>query len=398
MNVVVNENRIEKRPGYATDRTITPTPQWVVRFNKSDGSNYTLFLNDYDLMKRETATGGTYSYITETGDYNASVASIVTTVVTFKAGTTIDTDGVAAGDYFILDEDQDSDSEPDSNWAEVASVDSETQLTLTSAYTGTTGTWTGSEKNCIIRKVYSVPTNERWSWAIVDDTFCFTNGNVDVQSWSGTGYASALDSTNAKKARYCIEYANRLCLADLEISGNREPYTFQWSKEGDPTDWTDSTAGSVDFLDTYGKIVGLGKVGNSIIIYKEDSIIIGGRTGNATSPFVFPKTIPGISISAPYSIVHFSGYNAFLAEDDFYIFDGTTPKKIGDRIRSAFFDVTDPASRKKTFGLNFPRMSTIVWFANTHLGQLGFAYDYKNSEFNVFQFYDTITGGGSGNA
>ena len=397
MNVRVNSNRIEKRPGYSTDRTISPTPQIVSRFNNNDGTENTVFVNEYDLMTRETASGGTYSYKTETGDYNSGVASISGDTVTFKAGTTLQTDGVAANDYFILDADHDSDSEPDTNWAKIDSVDSELQLTLTANYTGTTGSWPGSEKNSLIRKVYSLPTDERWDFAIVDDKFCFTNGNVDVQYWDGSGYASALDSTNAKKARYCIEYANRLLLADVEISSSREPWTLQWSKEGDPTNLTDSTAGSVDFLDTMGKIVGLGKVGKNIIVYKEDSIIVGDRTGNATSPLVFPHTVPGVRINAPYSIVAYDRYNAFLGEDDFYIFDGNTPMPIGDKIRYTFFDITEPDARKNVFALNFPKDGNLIWFADTKWGQIGFVFDYKNKCFYTYEFADTITGGGDGN-
>ncbi|GAG17853.1 unnamed protein product, partial [marine sediment metagenome] len=254
----------------------------------------------------------------------------------------------------------------------------ETQLTLAVAYESAV-TSPGGE-SARIRKVYTVPTRERWTSCVCKDKFVFTNGNVDVQAYTGTGYASALDSTNAKKARYCLSYAQRLLIAhvlvpespgtvtftgsglndmtaggsgthddaltyriqidgvgtpntfkwsddggttwDVEtvnitgaaqtlnneititfgattghtsgvhweftVARGREPWTMQWSKSTDPTDWTDSTAGSIDFVTTDAHLTGLGQVGNNIFVYKTDSYIMGYRTGVATSPFTFP--------------------------------------------------------------------------------------------------------------
>jgi hypothetical protein len=385
MNVTVDQHRIKKRPGYIADRTV-PGIQLTAIYQRTDTTRSTMFLNQSDLMLRESSSGKTYSFKTE--QYSTGTISSISGTTVTGSGTSWDTN-VAAGDYFIMDDDQTSDEEPDSSWVEIDSVTDATHLELTSNYTKNGTAYQ-------IRKVYTVPTNERWQVAIVDDKFCFTNGNVDVQSWTGTGFASALDSTNAKKARYCIEYANRLVLADLEISGTRNPWTVQWSKENDATDWTDSTAGQVELLRSQDRITGLAKMGGSLLVFKENSIVTANRTGIATSPIVFPRQKVGIGCVAPYSIVHFLDSVAFLGKDDFYIMEGDKPNAIGDRIRYKFFDVVDRDGLANVWGTVYPSRNEVLWFADTTEGQIAFVWDYKDFQWTTYRFWDDITGAGIG--
>jgi len=492
MNVVVNDNRIEKRSGYVADRTFVDGTevQGISLYKRSDGTRNILYLTKSDLCSRETAADKTFSYKTETDLYTGTtqvdaIDAATKLVVTFEAAATIETDGAEAGDFFVLDEDLTADEEHDTEWREIASVDSETQLTLSTAY-GKAVTTPGA-KNARIRKVYTVPSRERWSHCVVKDKFIFTNGNVDVQSYTGTGYASALDSTNAKKARYCLSYAQRLLIAnvlvpespgdvtfagsgldDMTASGasthddaltyriqidgegtpdtfkwsddggttwdvetvaitgaaqtlnnevtitfaattghtdteyweftvarGREPWTMQWSKSTDPTDWTDSTAGSVDFVTTDAHITGLGQVGNNVFVYKTDSIIMGYRTGVSTSPFTFPTEKRGIGLYAPDSLVHYMGTNAFLGKDDFYKINGDHPESIGGPIRYKFFDIVDKSEVKYTWGVNVSPNNQIWWFANSKEGQICFVWDYKHNQWTTFDFYNRVEGVGA---
>jgi len=497
MNVVVKDNRIQKRPGYTADRDFGDGEkvQSIGLYKRSDATRSVMYLTESDLCLRETAADKTFSYKTETGSYTGDtqvdeIDAATKLVVTFEAGTTLKTDGVAAGDMFVLDEDLTADEEPDASWREIASVDSETQLTLTAAYQK--AITSPGAKDAYVRKVYTVPSRERWSHCVVKDKFVFTNGNVDVQAYTGSGYASALDSTNAKKARYCLSYAQRLLIANVlvpespgdvtfvgsglddmtaggagthddaltyriqidgegipdtfkwsddggttwdvetvEITGaaqtlnngititfeattghtdteywefdvarGREPWTMQWSKSTDPTDWTDSTAGSVDFVTTDAHITGLGQVGNNVFVYKTDSIIMGYRTGVATSPFTFPTEKRGNGNYAPYSLVHYMGTNAFLGKNDFYWINGDHAEPIGGAlsadspIRYKFFDIVDKSEVQYTWGVNIPSNNQVWWFANSKEGQLCFVWDYESKQWTTFDFYDRIEGVG----
>jgi hypothetical protein len=272
------------------------------------------------------------------GNYDTSIESITdatNSVVTAKTGTTFSTDGVEAGDYFVLDATDlaDVNKEVDTSWMAIKTVDSETQLTLVGNYAtnGTTSADFDPDESALIRKTFKVPANERYAWAIVGDKFCFTSGGDDVKYWDGGAATYAVDLetalTVARQARYCIEYANRLIIADYGTT--RDPLGLAWSKEGDPTNWTHASAGAMAFLQSSDFITGLGKVGTSLFVYKQDSYHVGNRTYVSTGPLEFPVHKMGIGLFAPYSLVHFMGTNAFLGKDNFYAIIGIFAQPIG---------------------------------------------------------------------
>jgi len=389
-NVRVDQNRIVKRWGYTADRTINGTSliQVITRYKEYDETENVLILNGEDLIARESASGKTFTY--RTPRYTTGTITSITGTAVVGSGTSWDTSSnVEAGDYFIMNDDHTSDVEVDANWVKIASVTDDTHLTLESSYTKNGSAYT-------IRTVYSVPSGDRWQYAFIDEKFCFVNGAVNPQYWDGGAatYGTDLEATptHTKLAKYCIEYGNRLVLADMYIDGTsqRSPWTIRWSKEGDPTDWTDSTAGSSDFLVTDDIITGLGKVGSSLIVYKENSIHVGNRTGVATSPFSFPVHRVGIGCYAPYSIVHFMGTNAFLGRSDFYIMDGDHPVPIGDRIRNKFFSLVNDTQLNNVWGTHVRKYNEIVWVADTSDGKLAFAWDYKDKEWAMYNFQDSI--------
>lgn len=388
MNIVVDQNSVKKRGGISVDRTLATgeTVYTIQTYKKRDGATYDVILTGEDIFKRTAGTDETYTYLTPTHT-TGTVASLnpAKTVVTGTA-TNWSGGGVAAGDKFIINADHTDDEEPDTNWAEVLTVDSDTQITLTAAYTGASSS--GAYK---IRKVYSVPTDERWAWAVAGDKFVFSNGNENVQYFDGTTVGD-LDS-EAVKARYLVNYANRLFMADLYIEGQREPWTVMWSKENDPTDFADDTAGSADFVGTEEPIVGLGVVGNALLVYKKTSITIGNRTGQATNPVAFPYERKGVGLHAPYSLVHAMGTNFFLGTTNFYMINGDMPEAIGDQIRDKFFFEVEESERNKVWGAWVPRRHCVVWMALTNSidGRMAFVYDYIHHTWMTYKFAKDIT-------
>jgi hypothetical protein len=381
VNGRIEQNSFVSRWGYVTDRTLESGPVYVIcKYDKIDGSRNTLYLTDTDLCAKEIGVGETYSYKTETyTDGSISGLSGDKLTVTGNGSTDFVTAGIAAGDKFIIDADHSAKVEPDANWATVASVTDLHTIVLSAAYTGSAAS--GSYK---IRKVYSVPDNERWSWCIINDIFCFTNGDVGVHYWDGSGYATSLDEDNASKARYAIEYGNRLVLADTYISSLRRPCTLKWSDENDPTTWDGITAGENDFQDTENFITGLGKVGSSLVVYRRDNIVLGNRTGVATAPFSFPTIKKGIGCVAPYSIVDFGGTNAWLGRDDFYMMNGETPEAIGGEIRNAFFDGLGYTEMENVWGGVNYNLNEVMWVANKNDGRKVYVWNYKINQWYIY--------------
>jgi hypothetical protein len=390
-NVRATPGGVEKRWGYLVDRSLVDPAQGIYLYQKSDGSRYTLFLTPYDLAQREVGTSETFSYQTQT--YATGTVSGITGAVVTGSGASWSGSGLAAGDKFIIAADQNVNIQPDANWATIKTVDNDNQITLTASYTG--GTTSGAYKT---RMVYSIPASERWSVCGVSGKFVFTNGNTNVQVYDGTGAATALDSTYAKQARYCIEYANRLVIADCYLSSTRYPYTVRWSKENDITDWTDLTAGSNDLVTSEDFITGLGKMGSDLIVYRRESLHIVNRTGVATSPLNFATQKRGIGCVAPWSIVEVISTNAFIGNDDFYRIDGTTPVSIGTPyIRDRFFNDVGRTERESAFGWHNPYLQEVLWIATTSTeGQKGFAWNYKFNEWYEYDFADFISAAGRG--
>jgi len=398
-NVTVDQRSIQSRWGYSEYRDLEAPVYAIVVYQEKDGTRNTLYLTDQDLCKRESAAGKTFSYLTP--QYTTGTVSGIATLTVTGNGTswnTAKTSGVYgsknanASDKFILTSGSEhtSDVEPDSHWSNIASVTNDTTVVLTA----NNGSGTYSSGNYIIRNCYTVPSGERWSWAIVGDLFCFSNGNVYVQYWDGSSLAQDLNTTTAIKARYLLHYANRLVIGDF--GATRDPLGIAWSAEGDPTDWSDSTYGEQQFLDTSSFITGLGKVGSSILVYKRDSIIFGERSGIATSPLQFPRERKGIGCEAPYSIVEFKGTNAFLGRDDFYVIDGDYPVSIGAKVRDKFFTLTGYENIQTTWGFKNDIRNELVWVAETTDGQLGFCWNYRTDEWTIYKFAHEITSAGTG--
>ena len=396
-NVEIWQNSINKRPGYVADVNLGEGVdiQQIIYYQNSAGSKATVFLTDTNACVRETSS--TFSYITE--EYTAGTADVTDGSLddVVGSGTNWDAD-IAAGDYFIMDTDWSSSTdEDDADWVKIESITDDTNLVLSGAYIGATVT----SGNYTVRKVYTVPVGERWTWCMVNDDLVFTNGNTNAQYWNHTANTMAqdVDSTYSTRARYCIEYANRLVEADLYVSGTRQAYTVSWSKEGLITDHVDSTAGTKDMDDSEDFITGLGKVGASLVIYKSDSLVFGNRTGSSTAPIAFPDHKKGVGCVAPYSIVHARGTNVFIGRDDFYVIagQGAVPAKGSEQIRDKFFELINETEITKVFGYNNVLRNQVRWFA-TDINNVRrcFVWDYKRNEWGHFIYYHDFSSGGRG--
>ena len=143
---------------------------------------------------------------------------------------------------------------------------------------------------------------------------------------------------------------------------NPEPRLVKWSTESSfytaPSTWdeTDATldAGEYELADTPGEIVDGLPLGDSFIIYKNDSIYIMNYVG---TPYIFSFKLltPTIGCLTKNAVAEFEGGHFFMGNSDFYLNDGQSIKPLlPDRLRRAVFDVinagdTSNPSWKKCF-------------------------------------------------
>jgi len=323
------------------------------------------------------------------------------------SGTGWSSSGLNAGDKFILEANLSAKVEPGLNWGTIESIDSDTQITLDANYSGTTGAFSPSAYYRA-RKVYTTPSNERWQYAVVGGKFSFVNGDSYAQYWGGTDpesggstpnayFATNLNTTYAYQARYCLAYGRRLLMADMynTTTAARDQWLLRYSKIGDPTNYTDNTAGTYSFYETEDPITGLGMVGTNLLVYKKTMFHVGYMSGQPTDPFVFHGYRKGVGLYAPYSLVHYRGTNAFLGVDDFYTIDGDMATPIGGPIRKKFFGVVSDDDLQNVFGVDNPLYSEIVWVANTSSGQYAFSWNYQENSWSAYEFTDNLSGLGS---
>lgn len=394
-NVIIDEYSIKKRPGYhTTDRNLGSgiEVQQISIFQLKDGSRKTMYLTPANLAQKETGGSNTWSYKTDT--YTTGTITGVSGTTVTGSSTNWNSAGLASGDKFIVDSDHSASIEEDSDWGTISSITDNTHLELTASYSNASG-------NYKARKVYTTPSNERWWKATVDDQFVFGNGNTNVQAYSGSGYASDCDTSGsgivAIKARHGIEYANRLVIADY--GSTRDPLRLAWSAEGDPNTFNasdDTTAGSNIFLETESYITGLGNVGTLLVVYKQEALIFGNRTGIATAPIEFNKDRPGIGAISSYAIVPYLGKNAFMGRENFYILESNVPIPIGEPIRYDFFNKLGKTEAEQVWGYHNADDSTISWFASLSDGDFAYVWNYVTTEWTVFNFSDDIRTAGRG--
>lgn len=427
LNCKVDQHSIKNRLGLSTAYRNLGTGvevQGIILHQMKTGTRNTLYLTrdyvDYsgsadmvivgDLCQLQTGTDETFSYVTEMGEYADTINGIVGDTVTAKSGTNFSTDGIGIGDYFIINDTTDfkypnrepltNTGEDGSHWMIIEAVGT-TTLTLKAIYTGQTSvandTWSASPKSALIRKTFKCPNNERYTRCFADDKLFISSGGDNVKYWIGSGYAIDIDAVYAVKARHMIEYANRLCIADH--GSTRNPYSVRTSANGNPAKWSteDTTAVDYDFLETEDYITGLGKVSADIVVFKEESVIMGHKTGRATDPISFTTQKRGIGNLAPGSIVHAQGTCMFLGNNDFYYIDVNQPRPLSKaKARYRFFDIVSPTETKNTWGFYNIHENEIQWIANTENGKFSFVLNLINDEWSIYQYAQDLTAAGKG--
>jgi hypothetical protein len=118
---------------------------------------------------------------------------------------------------------------------------------------------------------------------------------------------------------------------------------------------------------TTGRLIGSGgpitagwRLGSYAVLYKSTNIFLGSYVG---SPVVWQwERVPGdAGCIGPEAIADIGGVHVFLGEDNFWWFDGTRPKPIGDQLKRWFFRNSNATLRYRTIA-KFDRRNNYVYF------------------------------------
>ena len=324
-NVRLQNSEITKRFGYTIFSSQFPSGEWAVSFKqyqKFDGSSYLICCTNKHIHLRNTSTDIwdriTLQYITGTVTVTLNSSTVTGVGTTWISNAKI-------GDLFKI-----SASAPEYI---ISVVNSDTQITLTTNYLQATQTGI----SYIITRLNSNNWGENWNFETYLDTLILTNGIDPVMKYTGTGNVQLLGGS-PPKAKFVIEFENHLHLLSTVEGGYSCPQRDRHSNIGTIETWTGGTSGFTELVENPDWIMGVSKLGQNKIIYKDNSITTSSWLG---SPILFrynENEIVGIGLIASGSLQTYNGIDIFLGQDNVYMYDGAgIPNGVGNLIKDELF-------------------------------------------------------------
>jgi hypothetical protein len=243
---------------------------------------------------------------------------------------------------------------------------------------------------------YTGTADDRWNGGVLSGVLVVNNGKDVPQFWGGNPATKAADLTawpSTLRAKVIRPFRNFLFALNLTDNGASRPYAVRWSTEADPGtlpvswDITDPTkdAGEFDLADTSDVVVDAVPFGQSLIVYKENSI---WQLDYVGSPYIWSskQVLPGIGALAQDCVVPWSGGHLVLTQGDVVNFDGSSAISVADgRVRDWLFNNLNADTYQRAFAVANIRMNE-AWFCVPKTGS-----DWPNTAL-IFNWKDGTWG------
>ena len=246
---------------------------------------------------------------------------------------------------------------------------------------------------------YSATAGTGWNGGVLGGVAIINNGVDNPQFMGDSNTAKFADLTNWPSSTTCkvIRPFKRFLVAlDTTESSTRYPFRVKWSHPAEggtiPTTWNpaDATkdAGYVDLSQTKGFVIDCLPLGDTNIIYKEDSIWSMSFEGGQ-SIFGFRQLFDDVGILGRHCAKSFDNKHFVVSEDDVYIHDGQTKESIVDQqIRDELFNSMHPDYKTRTF-VAADRAKNEMWVcfvSNTNdtnaFADTAFVYNFRNNSWS----------------
>ncbi len=289
---------------------------WFLMFATRRDIAYYDFTNTRFVYLTPMYTTGTIEV--KTGELDKVYGSGTSWSGTLKAGDFIK---IGAGNYYSS-----------STWYEIASVDSDTLLTLTS-----NAPITAASTAYAARQTFSGADTALWDETTFEDTakgtiWIATNGYDTPIYWAGTGQVTALTGlpTGFTAARYVNVFKDRVFFFWCTVSGENCPKLGYWSGIADCEDWTDTDFRL--FVEGEDWITGSVVFSNYLIVFKEFKAYVGRWVGGDYT-FDFDISTQCIGCYAGHSIIVAEGGVFYYGYDNkFHFFNIIEDMSISDEI------------------------------------------------------------------
>jgi hypothetical protein len=205
------------------------------------------------------------------------------------------------------------------------------------------------------------------TFAVSQNLFVIAQGDDKIQVTNTIANPTTVLDLNsgAPIAQFIARFADRLYAAFTNESSNDKPFRVRRPVASDHTDWTGVGSGFNDLAEFPYHIRGLAKHGAQLIVGTEEAIWLATRTGIAGAPARFDPVVTGVGIKSGHTLRSRGTDHAFLGTDNFYLFQGSGVRAIGNRIRDLVFNVLNVNKLRINFSIMKPDSQEYLTFLCT---------------------------------
>jgi len=300
------------------------TIRLITTFFTKDEVSYLVYATNNKVIYDDGST----PFIDKTPEYTAGTAQLnVSDHKTLTGTDTVWSSNVLAGNYFKFDADDES------AWTKIELVNSDTEIVLAEDYKGdaTSGSYTikrtlmltDDDVITACRAVGSINGGTPDEYLVIGTTaspIIYWNGDTGKFEW-----LRELSSDNPLYAEIVAFFKNHLILMNTMESGYRNNQRVWWSNVGTLDDYstTGGTWGFTDLIETSGAIIGYGIIGDYLVIFKTDSMVLCEWVGG-NDVFRFETISKYTSAVGAHAIVNTTQGLAFIGNDNIYLYLGGT--------------------------------------------------------------------------
>lgn len=220
---------------------------------------------------------------------------------------------------------------------------------------------------------FEMASNERWSAEFLNKKWYFTNPVDGLYSWDGQApFVKVPTGTAVGGGAHIVSFLTHLLLGNVETGNVAGAYTVAGSNLN-AADWDYGNANSdailIPFEESATKIQKLMRGNGVIEVYKEDMIQLLQYVG-AGLAYARQIAVPKMGMLAAYSCLDLGDRRAYIGQDDFYQFNGSTNQRFGAVIWKWWNDQVNAAAKNATYGFQDQRWQEAIWGA-----QYGDNYD-----------------------
>lgn len=197
--------------------------------------------------------------------------------------------------------------------------------------------------------------DDAYTSCVQNDFYIFSNGIAPLKYWDQTAATVAeLPGTSAISTYSLLVFGERVVAYRVGDNPRRVKYTIVGGISTVPaaTDWSNSGSGDEDLDSYFGDdvIMTALRLGNYVVIYGKNTIVMQEHTGDATNPFSYYTRVTGKGTPSRRGVVSVGNFHVMLGWDDVYVFNGgQEAESIGRKVRDELFRIINPQYIHRSF-------------------------------------------------